>query len=453
MQAQSFKQRVISSSIWTFGGSVLTQIIRFVSNLIMTRLLAPEMFGLMAVAHVIIFGLNLLSDIGLRQIIIQNKRSDEAFVNTIWTLQVMRGWLIWMLSVVVALIFVLLSHLQFWPEGSVYSEPIFPWIVAVIGFTSVIGGYESTKMAHSTRGLSLKISVSIGLVTQIIGIIVMLIWAYFYPSVWALVVGAMVSTCLSVLSSFCLIKGSNNYFHWDKEVIKEVLHFGKWIFVSSILGFLVSSSDKLILGGLVDAKLVGYYAIAGLLVGAIGQLITSVIHSVGFPALSETYRDNPQKLKSVFYKLRLPFDLFLIFSCGFIYSAAHAIVAIIYDSRYESVAWILQIMAVGLFELRYRMAGECFMAMGKPKLQTSLIFVDLVFLYSTSILAYKFFGFTGIIWAVTCSALSTIPLNLYYLRKFGLLDWRRELIVLPMIVVGYLAGLILSFLVKTFILR
>ncbi|HAF01513.1 MAG TPA: hypothetical protein DCG63_09490 [Methylophilaceae bacterium] len=453
MQAQTFKQRVISSSIWTFGGNVLTQLIRFVSNLIMTRLLAPEMFGLMSVAGVIMFGLNLLSDIGLRQIIIQNKRSDPAFVNTIWTLQVMRGWLMWVLSVLVALIFASLSHFNFWPEGSVYAEPIFPWVVAVIGFNSVIGGYESTKMAHSSRGLSLKINVSIGLVTQLIGIIFMLIWAYFYPSVWALVAGSMLSTTLSVLSSFYLIKGSHNYFCWDKEVLKEVLHFGKWIFFSSILGFLASSSDKLILGGLVDAKLVGYYAIAGLLVGAIGQLITSVIHSVGFPALSETFRENPQNLKSVFYKLRLPFDLFLISSCGFIFSAAHTIVSILYDSRYESVAWILQIMSIGLFEVRYRVAGECFLAMGKPKLQTSLVFVEMAFMYTVGIMAYQFYGFTGLIWAVSCAALSAVPLNLYYMKKFDLLDWKRELMVLPMIGVGYFLGLFFTYLVNTFILK
>ena len=60
MHSQSFKQRVIQSSLWIFSGNALTQIIRFVSNLIMTRLLAPEMFGLMALAGVFIFGLNLL---------------------------------------------------------------------------------------------------------------------------------------------------------------------------------------------------------------------------------------------------------------------------------------------------------------------------------------------------------------------------------------------------------
>ncbi len=281
----------------------------------------------------------------------------------------------------------------------------------------------------------------------------MLIWAYFYPSVWALVAGSMLSTTLSVLSSFYLIKGSHNYFCWDKEVLKEVLHFGKWIFFSSILGFLASSSDKLILGGLVDAKLVGYYAIAGLLVGAIGQLITSVIHSVGFPALSETFRENPQNLKSVFYKLRLPFDLFLISSCGFIFSAAHTIVSILYDSRYESVAWILQIMSIGLFEVRYRVAGECFLAMGKPKLQTSLVFVEMAFMYTVGIMAYQFYGFTGLIWAVSCAALSAVPLNLYYMKKFDLLDWKRELMVLPMIGVGYFLGLFFTYLVNTFILK
>jgi len=71
----------------------------------MTRLLAPDMFGLMALAGIFILGLNLLSDIGLKQILIQNKRSDDQFVNTVWTMQVIRGWLIWLFSIIVSIIF------------------------------------------------------------------------------------------------------------------------------------------------------------------------------------------------------------------------------------------------------------------------------------------------------------------------------------------------------------
>lgn len=446
MQSQSFKHRVIRSSLWIFSGNAITQVIRFVSNLIMTRLLAPEMFGLMALAGVFIFGLNLLSDIGLRQILIQNKRSDERFVNTIWTIQVVRGWLIWLLSIVVAAVFYLLAYEQMLPINSVYIDPSFPYIIAIIGINSVISGYESTKLVFGNRNLNLKINVTISLISQVIGFLAMMIWAYFRPDVWALVAGSIVATLSQTLCSYLMIEGKGNHFCWDKTILDEIFHFGKWIFISSIMGFLVMSSDKLMLGGLVDATSLGYFAIAGLLVGAVVQLIGSMIHSVGFPALSETFRDNPTMLKSVFYKLRLPFDLILLFSCGFLFVTADTIVTILYDDRYQSVGWILQIMAISLFEVRYRLAGECFLAMGKPKLQSSLIFVNLVCLYVAGFSMYHWYGFHGAVWAIACSALATIPLILFYLKRFGILDWKKELMVLPVLAVGYAAGLVANYL-------
>ncbi|OYY49132.1 MAG: hypothetical protein B7Y48_07425 [Methylophilales bacterium 28-44-11] len=451
MQSQSFKHRVIRSSLWIFSGNALTQIIRFISNLIMTRLLAPEMFGLMALAGVFIFGLNLLSDIGLKQILIQSKRSDERFVNTVWTIQVVRGWMIWLLSIAVAAVFYVMSAKDLLPVNSVYNNEMFPYIIAVIGLNSVFSGYEPTKLTYGNRNLNLRLNVTIALISQVIGFIAMMLWAYYQPDVWALVVGSLVATLSMTVLSLYLIDGKANYWCWDKEIYQEILHFGKWIFVSSIMGFLVMSSDKLMLGGLVDAKSLGYFAIAGLLVGAVVQLIGSLIHTVGFPALSETFRENPNALGKVFYKLRLPFDLILMFSCSFLFVTADMVVDILYDARYQSVGWILQILSISLFEVRYRLAGECFLAMGKPKLQSSLILVNLVCLYVFGFSMYYMFGFKGLVWAVACSALSTIPLILFYLRKYNILDWKKELVVLPVLVLGYMAGMATNFIYDKFI--
>ncbi|MDO8962276.1 MAG: oligosaccharide flippase family protein [Methylophilus sp.] len=442
MQTSSFKQRVIRSGLLILSGNAFTQIIRFLSNLVMAKLLAPEMFGLMALANVFIMGLNLFSDIGLSQILIQSKRSDERFVNTVWTLQVIRGWVIWVFSILVACGLYFSNNFQLFPVDSVYGNPSLPLIVVMIGLSPLIAGFESTKIALGNRNLNIKKNVIIALISQIVGVGTMLIWAQFSPTVWALVFGSIIGTMTSTSLSYLILPGKRNYFCWDQQVFDEILHFGKWIFVSSVMTFLSASSDRLLLGALVDAKSLGYYAIASLLIGAFVQLIGSLIHSVGFPALSETVRDNPDGLKKVFYKLRLPFDLVLLFACGFFYVTADTIISVLYDDRYQSVGWIFQILAIGLFEVRYRLAGECFMALGMPKLKGNLIFLNLVCSYILYITLYNLYGFEGAVWAVAGSALSTIPLILFYLKKFNILDWKKELIVLPTIIVGYVAGII-----------
>jgi len=69
----------------------------------MTRLLVPEMFGVMAIAMMVMYGLALFSDVGLRQSIVQSRRGGEAvFLNTAWALQIMRGFVIWGAALAVA---------------------------------------------------------------------------------------------------------------------------------------------------------------------------------------------------------------------------------------------------------------------------------------------------------------------------------------------------------------
>jgi O-antigen/teichoic acid export membrane protein len=72
--AASLKSRVLKAGLWSLTGYGLAQAIRLGSNLFMTRVLTPDLFGLMAIAMMVIVGLALLSDVGLKQSIIQRKR-------------------------------------------------------------------------------------------------------------------------------------------------------------------------------------------------------------------------------------------------------------------------------------------------------------------------------------------------------------------------------------------
>ena len=443
----TFKNRVLNASFWSIGGNVITNGIRFGSNLIMTRLLVPEAYGLMSLALVFIFGLHFFTDIGFGQNLVQNKRNDTHFINTIWTMRALHGCIIWLLAILVALCIMQLNRFGVFPTNSVYTDQLLPYLIIAIGFSSVITGFESTNLMLGVRNLSIKTNISIKLLSQICALIFMLGFAYLYHSVWALVLGQFVGSLVQTVCSHKLIEGEKNYFRWDKTAIQEVFHFGKWIFFCSILAFIYSSSDKLLLAGLVDAKTLGFYSIATLLAFTLKDLITNLMVSVGFPTLSETFRDRPESLKSVFYKFRIPIDVVSLLLLGFIFAASTTIVEILYDDRYISAGWMLQIFALTFFELRYKLAGECFMAMGKPKLITYLILLDIVLLYILGYILFYLFGIKGIVLAFACSSIGTIPLTFYYMHKFGILDIKRELIPLPLIFVGYGMGMLFVWLV------
>src|SRR2546421_7848298 len=92
----SLKALVIKGSAWTIAGHGAGELIRLAKSLVLTRLLFPEAFGMMSLVGVVMYGLQMLSDVGLVQAIIRDKRGDDPdFLNTAWTMQVIRGAVLW----------------------------------------------------------------------------------------------------------------------------------------------------------------------------------------------------------------------------------------------------------------------------------------------------------------------------------------------------------------------
>ena len=132
------KRRVITAGAWSLAGYAVSQVIRFGSNLIMTRLLVPEMFGVMAIATIVMVGLAMFSDLGLRQSIVQSRRGDDpAFLNTAWALQILRGLVLWAIALAIALGLYLADRAGMVPAGSVYADPSLPWVIAALSFGTV----------------------------------------------------------------------------------------------------------------------------------------------------------------------------------------------------------------------------------------------------------------------------------------------------------------------------
>jgi O-antigen/teichoic acid export membrane protein len=441
MPKTTLRHRVIRAGMWTLIGHAASQILRLGSNLIMTRLLVPEMFGIMVIANVLLMGLSLMSDLGLRQNIVQSKNGhDPIYLNTVWSVQILRGVLIWVFASGVAFVLYLLDLFHWIPITKVYAEPILPYVIVLLSFNALINGFESTKLATAGRNLAVGKLTIIELLSQVMGIACMLAWVFVDRSIWALVVGSLFTSLLRVVLGNVYLPGARNKLHWDKEAFGEILSFGKWIFVTSIIGFLAANGDRLMLGGLTDAKTLGMYSIAFLMVSTIRGIFNKLLGNVAFPALSEVARERPSMLKETYYKFRQPLDVATMLATGFLFFAGHLLIHILYDNRYFSAGEMLEILSIGLFELRYAVAGHCFMALGKPKLMIPIIVIQVATLYAGMPIAFSLFGFQGSLWVAGGSVLFTIPMTIYIMIKLGLFDIKREFRTLPWLAIGMALG-------------
>lgn len=441
MTTANLKQRVLLAGGWSMAGFGLSQVIRFGSNLLMTRLLVPEMFGVMAMVQVILYGLALFSDVGLRQNIVQSTRGNEpVYLNTAWVIQIMRGVLIWFLALILSLLALLANHIGFAPENSVFANPSLPYVIAVTSFSAVIAGFDSTKLFEAYRNLSFRHITQIELFSQVIGLACMLIWVAFDRSIWALVIGGIAAALTRTILSHTSLQGTANRLQWERAAFSEIIHFGKWIFASSILGFLARSGDRLLLGGMLSASGLGVYAIAFLIVTTVETVLSKIIGDVSYPALSEIIRERPADLKKNYYRFHSAIAAFAYFCTGVLMTSGQPLIALLYDPRYADAGWMLEILAVMLLTVPFRVAMQCFMAMGMPRLFSNIIAIQSLTIFIFIPIGFHYFGIPGAIWGITLSHFSSLPIIIFYKTRHGLFNAKKEFLLLPVVLAGIIAG-------------
>lgn len=383
----SLRSKVLSGAAWTIAGFGSSQIIRLGSSLVLTRLLYPEAFGLIALVNVFLMGLGMFSDLGLAPNIVQNSRGDDPdFLNTAWTVQVARGTILWFFAYLLAS-----------PASLFYDQPELRQLVPVAGLSALIAGFNSTGLPRLQRHLAVAKFTLITLTSHVCSVAVMIAWAMVHPTVWALVAGAVASSVMTLGLSHLAIADERNRFGWERNAARELLHFGRWIFLSTLLAFLVGQSDRLIFGKLMPLEMLGVYSIALMFSMVPSQVTNQVGTSVVFPALSRIIGSKGD-LAAAFRRVRLAIFALggLVVVC--LFSGARPLIEILYDPRYESAGWILELLVLGTwFQILEVPSGSALLASGLPRWLAAANGFKLLGIASLTPLGFWLGGFRGAI--------------------------------------------------------
>lgn len=327
--------RLIRSTGWVAFGYAASQAIRLLSNLLLTRILFPEAFGLMALINVFLIGLTMLSDIGVAPSFQQSKRGDEPdFVNTAWTLQVIRGAILWVACCV----------LGFWAAWF-YDDPQLQTMLPVAGLALLITGFDPTRILTASRHLALGRVTVLNLVSQVISLVFMLALAYIMRSVWALVLGGVLAAILKLVLMNVFLPGPKNRFLWSPDAAREIITFGKWIFLSTLCGFLLTQGDKAILGKYISMEALGIYNVGYFLASFPQLMAATVLSQVMIPL----YREKPPGASAEnFASIRkIRFTLtFLVLSMQFVLAFSGIwLVDFLYDDDFLASGGIVVVVA------------------------------------------------------------------------------------------------------------
>jgi len=406
----SVKQLAVRGAVWTIASYGLSQVLRLGSNLILTRLLVPEMFGLMSLVYVFITALHLFSDVGIGQSLIQNKRGEDPdFINTAWTLQVYRGLILWFCTLLLA-----------WPLAQLYQQPQFLWLIPVVGFGTAISGFNSTSLFTLNRNMAIGKLAIFELSGQALGIAVMIAWAWLSPTLWAILMGSFASQIMQLVWSHYLHSGAPHRLVWNQEVVKEIFSFGKWIFVSTALTFLAEQADRLILGKLLTFYMLGVYGVALTLADLPRSVTLALSGKVMFPAISKLADEPREILRAKVLKTRQPILIVLAVGLTALVCFGDIAIKIMYDQRYVDATWMLPILALGIWPRVLCNTGNESILFAVGKIQYPAFGQFLRFLW-TSIGLWVAFSIAGLPGAIVAVALN--DLGFYAAISYGL--WRE----------------------------
>ena len=378
--------RLKSGAIWTFFGFGFQKALQLSSSLILTRILFPEAFGLMAIVNVFIMGLVMLSDVGIKPAIIQmNRGGDPHFLNTAWTIQIIRGFLLWAVLCVLAK-----------PIADFYEQPELFGLLIFSGFISVIGGFKSINVALADRDMRIKRSIAIKVVGQVVSLTAMITLALLLNNVWALAIGTLIGACFELLAGYVILKGHKHKLLFDRASAFSLLQFGKWIFLSTLLCYVGGQGTRLIQGAYVSIEELGVIAIAATISLIPNELVQQFMSKLVFPALSMVNRDKPEAFARTLSMFRVKIVSFVLPFFLLVSVFSSLAVDILYDDRYRLAGPILCIMVLGeSFIMLTSLYKNALLSMGRVSVHFMFDLCLAVFRISGMIIGFYIGGVIG----------------------------------------------------------
>ena len=409
----SLTARVLRSSALTVMGFGFSQAMRLLTNLILTRILFPEAFGLMALVSVFLMGLVMFSDVGISPAIAQSKRGDDPdFLNTAFTIQIIRGLALFTMGCALAL-----------PVAHFYGEDMLAPMLMVASVQFIITGFMPTRLETAKRHLLIGRITGLDMICQTLSVFVAVGLALWTGSVWALVFSGLFGAAIQVFLYSLYLPGMHNRLRWEGAAAGELIHFGKWIFLSTICGFFLGQGDRLILGKVLPLDAFGVYSIGFFLASfplMLGHMVTGRV-------LIPIYRDRPPlESRANFLKLRRMRIMATAGLMGLMMTVGFLgvwLVDLMYDDRYLAAGGIVVLITCiqmpVLIALTYDQAA---LAAGDSRRYFVLAATRAGLVLSGLIGGALAFGLVGALLGQGLATLAAYPVVVWLARRMGVWD-------------------------------
>ncbi|MFL2132962.1 lipopolysaccharide biosynthesis protein [Desemzia sp. FAM 24101] len=330
--ADEFKKGVFYSALGKYSNVV----IQLVVTAILSRILTPQEYGIVAVVNVFLIFFQMLADFGIGPAIIQNKTLTKYEINSIF------GFSIY-LALFLGIVFVFLGY----PISIFYSNQVYIPISMVLAVCLFFYGVLVVPQSILLREKKFSTVNMVTILANVASGVVSIVLAFNGFSYYALIISNTVKAAL-LFVVFYFKTDINPQFKLDTSPLKKIFSFSKNQFLFNFINYFSRNLDSMLIGRYFSASALAFYDKAYQVSLYPNQILTNVISPVIQPIMSE-YETDLQKIKTVYLKITtilasigLPLSVFLFFN-------ASEIILFLFGDQWSGSVLPFQILAVSVW--------------------------------------------------------------------------------------------------------
>jgi O-antigen/teichoic acid export membrane protein len=384
LDGESLKAKAFRGGAWLGGAGVVEQLFRFGRNMLLTRLLAPEAFGMMAIVLSIGASIENLTEVGIKDSLIQNSNTAEKnYLNAAFWLALSRAIAIY------SGVFLLAPWI-----GKFYGNTELTPLLRVSLLTTLFSSAISPRAYLAIKKMKFKKWVMITNGSGILGVILTVTLSYFIRGVWALVIGSALQGAMMCVLSYAVCPFLPS-FRFNRDAARDLLKFSRGMFGLTLLNFIFQRTDIFVLAKMFTPTQLGLYTIAVYLAQTPVGFLINIMNQVFLPSFTHV-QDNNFRTNRIYMRVATALILVGMPVLVFVFFCGHSILTLAYGARYGAVALPFLIASCVAFLNTLNLPiTSAFYARGTPQLHRRCVATMAV---ATIVLIYPFakvFGIAG----------------------------------------------------------
>lgn len=423
------KSKILSNFIWRFAERSGAQAVQFMVSIVLARILAPEIYGTIALVLVFAQVLQVFVDSGLGNALIQKKDADDTDFSSVFYFNILCCLLLY------ALIYVLAPVI-----AAFYNNTSLIHVIRVLCLTIVISGVKNVQQAYVSRTMQFKKFFFSTLAGTIVSAVVGIYMAINGYGVWALVAQKLVNLSVDTLILWITVKWRPKR-EFSFERLKILLNFGWKLLVSALIDTIYTNLRQLIIGKIYTEADLAYYNRGNQFPNIIVANINSSIDSVLLPVMSKE-QDNPEHIKAM-TRRAIKTSIYIIapIMMGMVFAAKPLVQVVLTDKWLPCVPYLRIFCITYMFYPIHTANLNAINAMGRSglflKLEIAKKIVGMILLLST-----MWFGVMAMAYSLLVSCMASQIINSWPNKKllgYGYTEQLKD--ILPSIILSVFMGI------------